>query len=390
MAVLAATPDASARRVDWRHVFKESALAAFVALMLTVTMVGLRTTDSGGSLIIETRFLEVAVAVLLVFLGRFGLVLIREGMPMPVLIGGVVVALAGFFLPMPAVVLRVMTIAGGVILALRAGWVLWRHSAVIADREAREIAMDRAAAKVQQTSRYVAPLAIAFAVALPFIPGLSDRSSIDIATLVLMYVMLGWGLNIIVGLAGLLDLGYVAFYAVGAYSYALLATHFGLSFWECLPLAGAFAACFGILLGFPVLRLRGDYLAIVTLGFGEIIRVILLNWYDFTNGPDGISSIPRPSFFGIAEFTRRPGEGETTFHQLFGLDYSTVHRVVFLYYLILALALIVNFFSLRVRKLPIGRSWEALREDDIACQALGINRRNIKLAAFTFSAMFGG
>ena len=123
--------------------------------------------------------------------------------------------------------------------------------------------------------------------------------------------MLGWGLNIVVGLAGLLDLGYVAFYAVGAYSYALLATHFGWSFWTCLPLAGVFAAAAGVILGFPVLRLRGDYLAIVTLGFGEIIRLILLNWYDVTNGPDGISRIPRPSFFGL-EFTRRPAEGEAT------------------------------------------------------------------------------
>ncbi len=111
---------------------------------------------------------------------------------------------------------------------------------------------------------------------MPFIPGLNDRGSIDMATLVLTYVMLGWGLNIIVGLAGLLDLGYVAFYAVGAYSYALLATTFGLSFWICLPLAGVFAASAGLILGFPVLRLRGDYFAIVTLGFGEIVRVILL------------------------------------------------------------------------------------------------------------------
>ena len=111
--------------------------------------------------------------------------------------------------------------------------------------------------------------------------------------------MLGWGLNIVIGLAGLLDLGYVAFYAVGAYSYALFAIHFGWSFWICLPLAGIFAGLFGILLGFPVLRLRGDYLAIVTLGFGEIIRIILINWYEVTNGPDGITGIPRPSFFGL-------------------------------------------------------------------------------------------
>ena len=119
--------------------------------------------------------------------------------------------------------------------------------------------------------------------------------------------MLGWGLNIVVGLAGLLDLGYVAFYAIGAYSYALLATNFGLSFWVCLPLAGILAAFWGILLGFPVLRLRGDYLAIVTLAFGEIIRVVLLNWVSLTGGPNGIGGIPRPSFFGLPfDACRRP------------------------------------------------------------------------------------
>jgi branched-chain amino acid transport system permease protein len=201
--------------------------------------------------------------------------------------------------------------------------------------------------------------------------------------------MLGWGLNIVVGLAGLLDLGYVAFYAVGAYSYALLATNFGFSFWICLPLAGGFAALFGILLGFPVLRLRGDYLAIVTLGFGEIIRIVLLNWQSLTNGPNGISSIPRPSFFGLA-FTANPPEGTKAFHEFFGLNYTTEHRVIFLYLLILALALLTNFFTLRIRKLPIGRAWEALREDEIACRALGINPTNTKLSAFAIGAMFGG
>ena len=119
-----------------------------------------------------------------------------------------------------------------------------------------------------------------------------NRYLLDLGILVLTYVMLGWGLNIVVGLAGLLDLGYVAFYAVGAYSYALLAQHFGLSFWICLPLAGILAAFWGILLGFPVLRLRGDYLAIVTLAFGEIIRLVLLNWQSFTGGPNGIASDP--------------------------------------------------------------------------------------------------
>jgi branched-chain amino acid transport system permease protein len=201
--------------------------------------------------------------------------------------------------------------------------------------------------------------------------------------------MLGWGLNIVVGLAGLLDLGYVAFYAVGAYSYALLSINFGWSFWLCLPVAGLLAAAFGVMLGFPVLRLRGDYLAIVTLGFGEMIRIILLNWKDFSGGPNGISSIPRPDFFGFP-FARTAEDGQTTFHQLFGLEFSPMHRIVFLYYLILILAMLTNLFTLRMRRLPLGRAWEALREDEIACRALGINPTMIKLSAFALGAMFGG
>jgi branched-chain amino acid transport system permease protein len=226
------------------------------------------------------------------------------------------------------------------------------------------------------------------AIVLPFLP-FSNRYLIDTATSVLIYVMLGWGLNIVVGLAGLLDLGYVAFYAVGAYSYALFATELGWSFWTCLPLAGLFAAVAGLLLGFPVLRLRGDYLAIVTLGFGEIIRLILLNWYAVTHGPDGISRIPRPTFFGL-EFARRPEQGATTFHEFFHMSYSGEHRVIFLYFLILCLALLTHIFTQRMRQLPVGRAWEALREDEIACRSLGINPTHIKLTAFGLGAMFGG
>jgi branched-chain amino acid transport system permease protein len=230
--------------------------------------------------------------------------------------------------------------------------------------------------------------AFAFAVVLPFLP-FSNRYVVDIATTFLIYVMLGWGLNIVVGLAGLLDLGYVAFYAVGAYSYALIATQLGWSFWLCLPLAGGFAAMFGIMLGFPVLRLRGDYLAIVTLGFGEIIRIVLTNWVDFTKGPDGISGIPRPSFFG-ASFGRTAPDGGVTFSEMLGIDYSSQHRVIFLYFLILVLAALTNLFTLRMRKLPTGRAWEALREDEIACRSLGINPTNVKLSAFALGAMFAG
>jgi len=202
---------------------------------------------------------------------------------------------------------------------------------------------------------------------------------------ILIYVMLGWGLNIVVGLAGLLDLGYVAFYAVGAYSYTLLATTFHLSFWICLPIAGILAATWGMILGFPVLRLRGDYLAIVTLAFGEIIRTVLVNWTDFSGGGAGISSIPKITFFGLV-FADRPGG----FDDFFGLEYAPIHSKLFLYYVILGLALLTSFVTIRLRRLPIGRAWEALREDEIACRSLGVNTTNTKLTAFALGAFFGG
>ena len=202
---------------------------------------------------------------------------------------------------------------------------------------------------------------------------------------ILIYIMLGWGLNVVVGLAGLLDLGYVAFYAVGAYSYALLAKNFGLSFWVLLPLAGILASFWGIILGFPVLRLRGDYLAIVTLAFGEIIRLILINWVDFSGGYAGISGIPRPTLFGIPF-----NASDSGFAATFGLEFTPNHRTIFLYYLILMLALLTAFVTTRLRRLPIGRAWEALREDEIACRSLGINTTLTKLSAFATGAMFGG
>ncbi len=200
---------------------------------------------------------------------------------------------------------------------------------------------------------------------------------------ILIYIMLGWGLNIVVGLAGLLDLGYVAFYAVGAYSYALLAKSFGFSFWILLPLSGILAAFWGILLGFPVLRLRGDYLAIVTMAFGEIIRLVLINWVDLTNGYAGISGIPRPTFFGIPFNANEDG-----FAAVFGLEFSPIYRTIFLYYVILCLSLLTAFVTIRLRRLPIGRAWEALREDEIACRALGIDTTKTKLSAFSMGAMF--
>ncbi|MBL6459248.1 high-affinity branched-chain amino acid ABC transporter permease LivM [Belnapia sp. T6] len=313
---------------------KDALIAAAVSAAIFIPLVALRT-DVGptGALTLRTRWPEAALLVGLVFLGRLALVLWtgRRG-------------------------LRASTAPGP-----------WTQ-------------------RLQQAGRLAAPAFLALALVLPAIPGV-DRYWLDLGILVLTYVMLGWGLNIVVGLAGLLDLGYVAFYAVGAYSYALLAQEFGLSFWVCLPLAGLFAAFWGVLLGFPVLRLRGDYLAIVTLAFGEIIRVVLINWVSLTGGPNGISGIPRPSFFGLP-FSMAGGEG--TFAGFFGLEPSPSHRVIFLYYLILGLALLTNWVTIRLRRQPLGRAWEALREDEIACRALGINVTTTKLSAFALGAMFGG
>jgi branched-chain amino acid transport system permease protein len=237
----------------------------------------------------------------------------------------------------------------------------------------------------------LAPFAVGFALVYPAIAvwlagtGGAVKWIDNFGIQILIYVMLGFGLNIVVGLAGLLDLGYVAFYAVGAYSYALLAQTFGLSFFMLLPLTGILAAFWGLLLGFPVLRLRGDYLAIVTLAFGEIIRLVLINWVPVTNGYAGIPGIPRPTFFGIPFNATEEG-----FAALFGLPVSPIYRLIFLYYIILALALLTAFVTLRLRRLPVGRAWEALREDEIACRSLGINTTNTKLTAFAIGAGFGG
>ncbi|ARP76433.1 high-affinity branched-chain amino acid ABC transporter permease LivM [Bordetella genomosp. 6] len=235
--------------------------------------------------------------------------------------------------------------------------------------------------------KWVVALLIAVAVIWPFFSG---RSSVDIATLVLIYVMLGLGLNIVVGFAGLLDLGFVGFYAVGAYTYALLYHWGGWSFWEALPFSGAVAALFGFVLGFPVLRLRGDYLAIVTLGFGEIIRLLLINLNTLTGGPDGISGLPKPSVLGMEMARRASTEGGQTFHEIMGWTFQNQHMVIYLYLMALALALVTLFVSTRLIRMPVGRAWEALREDEIACRSLGLNPTRIKLSAFTLGAMFAG
>lgn len=216
---------------------------------------------------------------------------------------------------------------------------------------------------------YLLVLAVvfAFAAAYPFVFSMYQT---NIMINALIYIMLGLGINIVVGLAGLLDLGYVAFYAVGAYSYALLNYHFGLNFWLALPIGAATGAFFGILLGYPVLRLRGDYLAIVTLGFGEIIRLILENWNDFSFGPSGIANIPRPGFFGIK----------------MSLEQSSI----FIYFLLIALVIFTIFVVNRLKDSRIGRAWIALREDEVACQAMGVDRTKTKLTAFALGATWAG
>ncbi|MBF0162133.1 MAG: high-affinity branched-chain amino acid ABC transporter permease LivM [Magnetococcales bacterium] len=239
--------------------------------------------------------------------------------------------------------------------------------------------------RVAGSRRYGIALAVLVALALPFLLG---KYGISIATLALIYILLALGLNIVVGLAGLLDLGFVAFYAVGAYGYALGQHYFHLSFWLALPLAALLAACFGMLLGFPVLRLHGDYLAIVTLGFGEIIRLILNNWVSVTGGPNGLSA-PFPTFLGL-EFNRRAKQGGVPLHEFLGIDYASEHRAIFLYLLLLLVVLAMVYVVVRLKRMPIGRTWEALRENEIACRSLGINHVTVKLSAFALGAMVGG
>src|SRR5665213_2636516 len=327
-------PTSARRAPGAAFIFKKALISALVALVLFSLMIGIRT-EAGptGQLIYWTRFGDLAALVAAVFAGSIAVELLR-----------------------------------------------WRWGPVGMVR----IVPPGVTSALALARRAIAPLLLIFALLVPVI-FYDQRYILDLGILVLTYVMLGWGLNVVVGLAGLLDLGYVAFYAVGAYSYALLATNFGLSFWICLPLAGILASLWGVMLGFPVLRLRGDYLAIVTLAFGEIIRLVIINWQSLTGGPNGVSGIPRPSFFGIP---LTPGDDGLA--AKLGIEFSTTHRIVFLFYIILALALLTNWVTIRLRRLPIGRAWEALREDEVACRAIGINITTTKLTAFATGAMFGG
>jgi branched-chain amino acid transport system permease protein len=343
----AALPAASSPVIDWPAAFKEAVFAALITLGLCIPIVALQTVQNmSNELVLEPRPRLVLALCAIAFFGRLAITVMQ------------------------------------------------------ARKAARVIVAKEPSALAAKIGPYLGPGALGFIAVYPLLAlalagqGGSIKWIDNFGIQILIYIMLGWGLNIVVGLAGLLDLGYVAFYAVGAYSYALIATKvipetfpaLGMwAFWVCLPISGLLAALWGILLGFPVLRLRGDYLAIVTLAFGEIIRLVLVNWVDFSNGYAGISSIPRPSFFGIPF-----NASDSGFAAVFGLEFSPIYRTIFLYYVILALALLTAFVTLRLRRLPVGRAWDALREDEIACRSLGINTTNTKLTAFAIGAMFGG
>ncbi len=289
------------------------------------------------------------------------------------------------FLTFPIMVIRVNTVeniiqwrwanlflvgVGSFVLSALWRYLIRRKEQGIHRTEVDGIARVTLSQRLLSDRRFTIPALIVIGIAALAFPFVFSFYQTNIMITALIYVMLGLGLNIVVGLAGLLDLGYVAFYAVGAYSYALLNYHFGLGFWTALGISGGLAAMFGILLGFPVLRLRGDYLAIVTLGFGEIIRLILENWNAFSFGPSGIANIPRPGLFGI--------------------DLDIEQSTIYIYFLMIAMTLFTILVVNRLQNSRIGRAWIALREDEVACQSMGIDKRKTKLMAFALGATWAG
>lgn len=297
----------------------------------------------------------------------------------------VVAALWFMFLALPLLAVRVDTLHGVVEWRWQGlGWVgvgafaaslVWQGSRAWrrrrpADRPVPPGPLAGAAGRLLEDPRWYRPaLSVLLAAAVAF-PWLVDTYQANIMGLALIFVVLGLGLNITVGLAGLLDLGYIAFFAVGAYSYALLNTVCGLGFWTCLPIGGLAGALCGLLLGFPILRLRGDYLAIVTLGFGSIARIVLENWDALSGGARGIAGIARPG--------------------LFALEMGVAGITIYLYYLVLALVAVAVFVSRRLQDSRIGRAWVALREDEIACAAMGVDIARTKLSAYAFGAFWAG
>lgn len=249
---------------------------------------------------------------------------------------------------------------------------VWRY--FLAQRDKRAASAKSATTsswsdKYTQDKRFAIPALIGAIVLAAMVPQMLSFYETNVFVNFMIWIVLGLGLNIVVGLAGLLDLGFVAFYAVGAYAYGLLNHYFGLSFWLVLPLGMGMSALFGLILGYPVLRLRGDYLAIVTLGFGEIIRLVLENWGSFTMGPSGIAQIDRPDFF---------------------TKLTIMQATDYMYYIMLVLLIFTMFVVTRLKNSRIGRAWLALKEDEIACQAMGIDKHKTKLTAFALGATWAG
>jgi len=292
------------------------------------------------------------------------------------------VALWFMFLTFPLMVIRVNTVTDTIewrwwnMLFIGVGSfflsILWRHMIRKKEQGTKKQKTDKSGflQKIFTEKKYMVSTWIVLGLITLAFPHIFSLYQTNIMISALIYVMLGLGLNIVIGLAGLLDLGYVAFFAVGAYSYALLNLYYGLSFWIALPLGGILSAIFGIILGYPVLRLRGDYLAIVTLGFGEIIRLVLENWNDFSKGPSGIANIPKPGFFGM--------------------DFSLQTNTIYLFYIIVGLVIFTIFFIDRLENSRIGRAWIALKDDEIACQSMGIDKAKTKLRAFALGATWAG
>ena len=257
--------------------------------------------------------------------------------------------------------------AGSFVLALLWRWSMQRkEQGVISSGPS---AFSRTLDRLRQPAARRASLGVvaALMIAMPFI---SSMYQVNIMISAMIYIMLGLGLNIVVGLAGQLVLGYAAFYAVGAYTYGLLNTYFGLGFWAVLPIGGVMAAIFGLMLGFPVLRLKGDYLAIVTLGFGEIIRLVLENWTDVTKGSFGLSNLSRPD--------------------LFGMDMGVTEATDYIYYIVLGAVVLTIIVVGRLKNSRIGLALQALREDEIACEAMGIDLTKVKLSAFALGSCWAG
>ena len=295
------------------------------------------------------------------------------------------IAIWFMFLTFPIMVIRVNTIyqtvewrwdrmvmvgIGAFFLSLLWRFLLRRKESAFVQQESGSEAKEPLLQRLRKDPRIVRPALILTLLFFLLIPLIFSWHKTTIMTNALIYTLLALGLNIVVGLAGLLDLGYVAFFAVGAYSYALLNLHFDIGFWAALPVGGILGLLFGLMLGFPILRLRGDYLAIVTLGFGQIIRLILENWNEFSFGPSGIDNIPAPGFFGLS------------------MTLKQTH--IFIYYLMVGLTLFAVVVVRRLKDSRVGRAWMALREDEIACQAMGIDKTRTKLSAFALGATWAG